>query len=149
MKKTLILMRHGQAGFAATSDAQRPLTSEGEEQARRTGQMLKQAGFTPQLILCSPLLRAQQSAQLAASAWEIAPQTEGSLDGRLSAAGLVDLAQEYLAEYDCILLVGHNPNVSLAAGLLNGQYVSFRPGNAMVFDVTDFNKPIVIFKEIT
>ena len=142
-------MRHAQAGFSAATDAKRALTAEGEKQALHTGQVLKQAGLLPQLILSSPLLRAQQSAQLAAQAWGLTPQPENALDGRLSAAGLVELAQEYLAEYDCVLLVGHNPNISLAAGILTGTYVSFHPANAMAFDVSDWSHPQLIFQELS
>ena len=149
MKKILIIMRHGQAGFSAQADAQRTLTADGEKQAARTGRLLKQAGFTPQLILCSPLLRARQSAQLAAQAWQMTPQDETALDGRLSAAGLLEMAQDYLTQYDSVMLVGHNPNVSLAAGILSGTYLSFRPADAAVFDVTDFSQPKCLFKEIS
>ena len=149
MKKILIIMRHAQAEFSAQSDTQRTLTVAGEQQATRTGLLLKQAGFTPQLILCSPLLRARKSAQLAAQAWDMTPQDDFSLDGRLSAAGLLEMAQDYLSQYDCVMLVGHNPNVSLAAGLLTEKYISFRPADAAVFDVTDFHQPKCLFQEIS
>ena len=142
-------MRHGQADFNASCDSERALTARGTEQTTRAGQQLKQAGLTPDLILCSPLLRARQSAEQAASAWGLTPQPEPALDGRLSAAGLLEMTREYIAHYDCLLLVGHNPNISLAAGLLSGKYISFRPGDAMAFDVTDFDKPQLVFQELS
>ena len=147
--KTLILMRHGQAGFASFTDGQRALTADGEQQARQAGLSLKKAGFTPQLILCSPLLRARQSAALAAQAWGLSPVNASELDGRLSAAGLLDFAREELAQTDCLMLVGHNPNVSLAAAVLSGNYVSFRPADCAVFDVTDFDNPKRLFQELS
>lgn len=147
--KILILMRHGQAGFATVSDGQRALTTIGEQQARQTGLSLKKAGFTPQLILCSPLLRARQSAALAAAVWGLSPVNASELDGRLSAAGLLEFAREELERTDALMLVGHNPNVSLAAGVLGGNYVSFRPGDCMVFDVTDFENPTLLFEELS
>ena len=147
--KTLILMRHGQAGFASLTDGQRALTNEGEKQARQTGISLKKAGFVPQLILCSPLLRARQSAILAGQAWQLTPINANQLDGRLSAAGLLDFAREELEQRDCVMLVGHNPNVSLAAGILNGDYISFRPADCAVFDITDFDNPKLLFQELS
>ena len=147
--KTLILMRHGQAGFSANTDGQRALTLAGQEQARQAGLKLKQAGFVPQIILCSPLLRARQSAQLAGQAWGLSAIEARELDGRLSAAGLLDFAREKLEQYDHVMLVGHNPNVSLAAGVLNGTYISFRPADSAVFEVTNFDEPKMLFQELS
>ena len=147
--KTLILMRHGQAAFFADTDSERSLTSDGKQQARQAGLHLCKAGFVPQIILCSPLLRARQSAQLAGQAWEISPVDAPELDGRLSAAGLLDFAQGLFEQYDAVMLVGHNPNISLAAGVLSGNYISFRPANCAVFEVTRFDAPKMLFQEIS
>ena len=149
MKKILILIRHAQAAFNTVCDAERSLTPQGKHQAARTGQLLQQAQLTPELILSSPLLRAKQSAEQIATAWKMPVQTTCQLDGRLSARGLLEFALDYLNQYNCILLVGHNPNISLAAGLLNEQYVSFHPANAMAFDVTNLAKPQLIFQELS
>lgn len=147
--KTLILMRHGQAAFFADTDRERSLTPDGQAQARQAGVCLFKAGFVPQIILCSPLLRAQQSAQLAAEVWGISPVDASELDGRLSAAGLLDFAQGLFTQHDSVMLVGHNPNISLAAGVLSGNYLSFRPANCAVFDVTRFDAPKMLFQEIS
>ena len=64
MNFPLYLVRHGEAGFAAT-DAQRPLTDRGrahvEEVAKR---FVEQQMPLPAMILASPLLRAQQTAEI-------------------------------------------------------------------------------------
>ena len=142
-------MRHGQAEFYADTDRQRALTSAGKQQTQQTGMKLKQTGFAPQVILCSPLLRAQQSAQLAGQAWGLFPVNASELDGRLSAAGLLDFARKLFAQYNSVMLVGHNPNISLAAGILSGNYISFRPADCAVFDVTDFDAPKKLFQELS
>ena len=139
-------MRHGQAEFSTGTDAQRSLTPQGQEQAVQAGLKLKQAGFTPQIIFCSPLLRAQQSAQLAGQTWGLTPVNTNDLDGHLSATGVLDFAQELFTLYDCAMLVGHNPNISLAAGMLSENYISFRPGDCAVFDVTDLDAPTLLFR---
>lgn len=146
--KLLFLMRHGQADFSALSDAQRALTPVGKEQATQTAQALQKSGYFVDLLLCSPLLRAQQSAQCIEERLHIKPQVENALDGRLSAQGLLDLSYELLEQYDHVMLVGHNPNISLAAGLLSGNYLSFRPGQCAGFDLTDSTRPKMIFQEI-
>lgn len=147
--KTLILMRHGQAEFSAESDFQRSLTETGREQVLQSARELSQAKFTVQKLLCSPLLRAKQSAQLVGNELGIVPQEESVLDGRLSAASLLDFAQEQLQEADCVMLVGHNPNISLAAGVLSGNYLSFRAGDCAAFDWTDPRQPKLIFRKIS
>lgn len=142
-------MRHGQADFSSITDRERALTLAGQQQSRQAGICLSKAGLAPQIILCSPLLRARQSAQLAGQAWQLTPTDACQLDGRLSAAGLLEFAQEQLQNHDSVMLVGHNPNISLAAGLLSGDYISFRPADCMAFDVTSFDTPKMLFQELS
>lgn len=62
---TLLLIRHAEAADNAPSghDRDRPLTPRGHEQAQRLAKALASAGVTPQLILTSPWLRAQQTSE--------------------------------------------------------------------------------------
>ncbi|PXY91333.1 phosphohistidine phosphatase SixA [Gilliamella apis] len=55
------IMRHGEAGFAASSDASRTLTDYGLKQACQAGLWLNQQNFKFDLGLVSPYLRAQQT----------------------------------------------------------------------------------------
>lgn len=134
--KTLILMRHGKAEPYAETDAQRPLLQSGREKVAASARAIKSAGYKPGLLLASPLLRAQQSAQIAGDILGIAPQTDPELDGRLSAKGLIEFALSQLQRADCVMLVGHNPNFSLAASILRQQYTPFAAGSFAVFDLT-------------
>lgn len=67
----LILLRHGQTVWSEsgqyTGRTNIPLTAEGENQARRAGERLRDAGFDikPENVFVSPLIRAQKTAQLA------------------------------------------------------------------------------------
>ena len=134
-------MRHGKAEPYAQTDTQRPLTPEGRQKIAAAAQALKKAGYQPDLLLCSPLLRARQSAQIASEILGVPAQTEALLDGRLSAHGLLDFAQKQLEKADCVILVGHNPNVSLASGILQQEYISLSAGGYAVFDWTDAKQP--------
>ena len=135
--KILILMRHGKAEPYAETDAQRPLLQSGREKVASSARAIKDAGYKPGLLLASPLLRAQQSAQIAGDILGLSPQTAEELDGRLSAKGLIEYALAMLEKADCVMLVGHNPNVSLAAGILRQEYTPFEAGAFAVFDLTD------------
>ena len=54
-------MRHGEAGYSASSDSSRSLTPYGIRQAIQAGQWLKQQNFQFNIGLVSPYLRAQQT----------------------------------------------------------------------------------------
>jgi len=64
----IYVFRHGIAEDAPPggSDAQRALTDEGREKLRRVLRRAKAAGVAPSLILSSPLVRAVQTAEIAA-----------------------------------------------------------------------------------
>ena len=142
--KILILMRHGKAETSFASDAARPLTQNGRQEVFAHAQKLAAEKILPQLILSSPLLRAQQTAEIVSQTLQLPFQTETALDGRLSAKGLLALAQQQLQKQDSVMLIGHNPNMSIAAGILCQQYIPFDPATIMVFEVTDFARPKVI-----
>lgn len=64
MQRTLVLMRHAQADSAwGTNDFDRPLASVGQEQARKLGQLLQQAGISFDALYVSSARRAQETAQ--------------------------------------------------------------------------------------
>lgn len=58
----LWVLRHGQAEARAATDAQRPLTETGRQEAAKMGERLQ--GQSLEVILASPYLRAQQTAEL-------------------------------------------------------------------------------------
>ncbi len=66
----ILLVRHGDAvpEEDAGSDRDRWLSPKGREHARILGRLLREQGIEPQAILCSPLPRAVQTAELIANA---------------------------------------------------------------------------------
>jgi phosphohistidine phosphatase len=59
-------MRHASAADVAPSDAERPLTPAGRDEASVTGRALLKLGANPTTILSSPLLRARETATIVA-----------------------------------------------------------------------------------
>lgn len=63
----IVVVRHGETEWSATgkhtSQTDLPLTEAGEERARALGGLLGERSFA--LVLCSPLLRARQTCELA------------------------------------------------------------------------------------
>jgi phosphohistidine phosphatase len=118
----LWLLRHGDAA-EGSPDADRPLTGKGERQSRNAGRALAALGVNMDACLTSPKVRAADTARLACEALGIEPQLEpklagGPFDGEALAAGLGDN----------VLLVGHDPDFSMAVHDLTGAQVRMKKG---------------------
>ena len=118
----LWLLRHGDAADGSP-DAERPLTAKGEAQARAVGRALKALGVDLDACLTSPKVRAAETARLACEPLGVEPQQEpklagGPFDAEALAAGLGDN----------VLLVGHDPDFSMAVHSLTGAQVRMKKG---------------------
>jgi phosphohistidine phosphatase len=115
------LLRHAEAA-EGSPDAERPLTKEGERQARSAGEALKALGVTLEACFTSPKLRAADTARLAceplAVEYLLEPKLAGGpFDPEALAAGL-----------DGVLLVGHDPDFSMAVHGATGAQVRMKKG---------------------
>jgi phosphohistidine phosphatase len=117
------LLRHGEAADGSP-DAERPLTEKGREQSRAAGAALRALGVKPDACLTSPKVRASDTARLACEELgTVVPQHEpklagGPFDAEALAAGLGD----------DVLLVGHDPDFSMAVHSLTGAQVRMKKG---------------------
>ena len=62
----LFLLRHAEAEPEAATDEMRALTAKGSKQAESVGKFCLKHGFVPEIILTSPLTRAEETARLVA-----------------------------------------------------------------------------------
>jgi phosphohistidine phosphatase len=114
----LYLLRHGDAiRDARLNDGERPLSDLGEQQAAAAGRFLRLGGTAPGFLLCSPLLRAQQTA--AAVLREIGPIPRKTTEHLTSSSDPRHILRE-LAELDKerVLLIGHEPHLSTTISVL-------------------------------
>jgi phosphohistidine phosphatase len=116
------LLRHGDAADGSP-DAERPLTDKGREQSRAAGAALKALGVELDACLASPKVRAVETARLVCEPLGLEPQLEpklagGPFDAEALAAGLGDQ----------VLLVGHDPDFSMAVHSLTGAQVRLKKG---------------------
>ncbi len=117
------LLRHGHAEEPGLGrpDAARALTDEGRERLERASPTWRRLVTTPDLLLCSPLLRARQTAERFADAVRChgAPRIEASLtpDGDV-AATLALLEAENRSGTRSVAVVGHEPHLGYLFGLL-------------------------------
>ena len=116
------LLRHGDAEDEAPDDASRRLTEKGERQARAAGAALRQLGVELEACLASPKVRAADTARLACEALAVEVSLETALSG-----GPFD-ANQLAAGFEHVLLVGHDPDFSMAVHDLTGAQVRMKKG---------------------
>lgn len=114
----LYLMRHGiAAGLGAGSDSERPLTHKGEQRTRQAARGLMHLGVKLESIWSSPLLRARQTAALAAEALNPTSAkiviTSALEPDQLPAVLFSELDRARLSR---VLCVGHLPHLDLILG---------------------------------
>src|ERR687886_2709136 len=116
------LLRHGDAADGSP-DAERPLTDKGERQASAAGEALRELGAKIDACLSSPKVRAYDTAKLACEPLGVEVQLEPKLAGGPFAA------EELAAGLgDHVLLVGHDPDFSMAVHTLTGAQVRMKKG---------------------
>ncbi|MBQ4813053.1 phosphohistidine phosphatase SixA [Pseudoalteromonas luteoviolacea] len=113
--KTLLIMRHGEAGPMQADDAARLLTDRGRAQAFEMGQWLLET-HAPQAVLVSPYTRAQQTAlEVKQSNHFVFEETCTDIVPSGSASFAVDYIETLISmneEIDSWLIVAHMPIVS-------------------------------------
>jgi phosphohistidine phosphatase len=116
------LLRHGEAADGSP-DSDRPLTDAGREQSRIAGAAMNALGVELNACLASPKVRAADTARIVCAELGVEPQLEpklagGPIDAEALAAGLGDE----------VLLVGHDPDFSMAVHDLTGAQVRMAKG---------------------
>lgn len=115
------LLRHAKSSWddPGLPDRLRPLAPRGVRAVGVLARHLRSTGVAPELVLCSPAVRAVQT-------WEgvapgLPPDTAMVIDEavyRAGAAGLLGHLQRVAAPVESVLVVGHNPGLQdLAVGL--------------------------------
>ena len=116
------LLRHGEAEDGSP-DAERKLTEKGEQQSRAAGLALKNLGVGLDACLSSPKVRAADTAKLACEPLGVDVQLEPKLAG-----GPFDANELTAGLGDHVMLVGHDPDFSMAVHTLTGAQVRMKKG---------------------
>jgi phosphohistidine phosphatase len=121
----ILLFRHGHAidETPGLGDAGRALSGKGRKTTRKVARWLARRGkLRPTDIWTSPLVRAVQTAEIAAEALGL--EDEVSVSADLSPGSSADDLMRKLAEHrgtGPLMLVGHEPDLSVVAALLLGE----------------------------
>ena len=120
-------LRHGDAEDG-DDDFQRPLTAKGERQSKTAGEALAALGVSIDACITSPRVRALDTARIACEALDVEPEVADDLFGGPFDPG--DLA----AGRGNVLLVGHEPDFSLAVHDLTGARIEMKKGGLAAVD---------------
>jgi phosphohistidine phosphatase len=137
MARQLWVLRHAEAEpHGMRPDSERRLTLRGEQQARAAGVAIQQLAVAFDEVLFSPKVRARATAQLAAEGWS-AQQREllrehPPLAGGFDAPQAIDALAGVPAQDGRLLLVGHEPDLSLTVGGLIGGRIDLKKGGLAV-----------------
>ncbi len=112
----LLFLRHGDAGRAA-DDASRTLSPLGETQAQTAARALRQLFPSVDILFCSPLVRARQTADAVAAVVAIGQRvTTEYLTSSSDPRQIVEEINRHAA--GTMLFVGHEPHLSTTISLL-------------------------------
>jgi phosphohistidine phosphatase len=117
----LWLLRHAEAEDGAPDEA-RPLTELGVRQAQAAGQALARLGVSIDMCLSSPKRRAMQTAELACEPLGVEARAARELEG-----GPFD-AEQLVAGVADVMLVGHDPSISLCLHDMTGTHARMKKG---------------------
>ncbi|MFC4727462.1 SixA phosphatase family protein [Coralloluteibacterium thermophilus] len=123
----LILLRHAHADAAAPgqSDLDRSLSAEGEAEAEAAAQWLREQGFSPDRVLCSPAQRTRATCERVMRALGYADLRDSPQIYEATPGTLLDLVDAH-RDVPRLMLVGHNPGLERLLALLT----SGRSGDA-------------------
>jgi phosphohistidine phosphatase len=137
---TLYLLRHADADTPAANDDERALSEKGVKQSKRVASFCREQGVKPDLILVSPLLRAQQTAGPVAEKLGLEIETVPWLAyGTATERVFEQLATR--TDASSIMLVGHEPDFGLLAAALLGaerEAVRVRKASLILLEVAEF-----------
>jgi len=112
--KRLYLLRHAKSSWddPSLADEERPLSPRGRKAAKKVAGYLANEGVRPDLVLCSPARRTQQTLDLLGDALGagVATRVEPALYGA-DEESLLAVVRGLPADADSALLIGHNPGL--------------------------------------
>jgi phosphohistidine phosphatase len=123
--KTLSLLRHAEASWSgpSLSDYDRPLKMRGEQDAELMGGYLYGLNVQPGQIVSSPALRAISTAGIVAVALHLDPGQIREMPSIYEASvnELMNVVRGFDDHLEHVMLVGHNPGLSMLARILTDQ----------------------------
>jgi phosphohistidine phosphatase len=138
----VFFLRHAEADPDRSSDFERKLTPKGMEQAEKAGKFCARNGLTPDIILTSPVVRAEETARIAAKKLgNVELVREDAIACGMTKEQCLELLRGY-QEFATVMLVGHEPDFSeTIAGLIglpDSDRLQIRKSSLTAVDISNF-----------
>src|SRR5215831_8942870 len=142
----LYIIRHGLAHPLGQkndfTDEKRTLTAQGRDRIREVAKGLRKLEVRPEMVLTSPLARAQETAELVADQLGVDKQmlvtTENLAPGSTFEELLAEIKEKHV---ESIALIGHEPDLGELAGFLiagdDSVALPLRKGGVCCINVTE------------
>ena len=129
--KTIYLLRHAKSDWANAdlNDYDRPLNKRGKNDAPEMGKKLKELYVIPELIISSPAKRTRQTIKKICEKINY-PFNNIIFDESVylsSLKNLITLVNAIDDNYKTVLLVGHNPGITMLNNYLTEDYIDNIP----------------------
>ncbi|TZF88147.1 SixA phosphatase family protein [Cognatilysobacter lacus] len=138
--REIVLLRHAHAESptAGQTDADRPLSAEGQAAAEAVGRWLVENGHVPDCVLLSPARRVRETAEAVLRVTGYVDQREEPEIYEATPGTLMEVADRY-RECGRVMIVGHNPGLEQLAALLesgqSGDYRGMPPAGVAVLSL--------------
>ena len=131
MSKTLYLIRHAKSSWADPSlnDFDRPLNKRGLRDAPFMARLLAAQHVKADAIISSPAVRTMATARYFAEALQY-PSHQIQQENRLYEAApwdIIEVIRQGKAEWNSVLLFGHNPSITSVANKYSQSYIANVP----------------------
>ena len=122
--KTLLVLRHAKSSRndPALDDHERPLNKRGQRDAPRIGELVREYGLIPDVVISSDAVRARLTAEAVAEAARYAGEI--LLDPHLymaCPADILSLLPMVRENAETVMIVGHNPGLEKLVEQLTGE----------------------------
>src|SRR5678815_781839 len=123
--KALLVLKHAKSSWSdpALDDHERPLNKRGRRDAPRMGELVREYGLIPDVVISSDAVRARLTAEAVAEAARYAGEV--LLDPRLYLAwpdDILSLLQRVRERAETVMIVGHNPGLEKLVEQLTGEW---------------------------
>ena len=156
MPRYLYLLRHAQSADKqiGQTDKERTLTPVGLAEARAVGIFFKEKSIIPELIITSSALRAKTTSQIVAEIlnYDLEKIVVAHDLYEATVSTFFQLLSQVDHHVNSVLIVGHNPVITLFADHIIDQQNSFRPAEVLVLKSSaeswnDINKKNTVVEE--
>jgi len=145
MSTKLYFLRHGVAferdEWTGDNDVLRPLTDDGITTMQHEAKFLKQMKLKLDIVITSPLVRAQETAKLVTDILSVKLDESSLLKPGFDGTALKTLLKQY-ADSKSIMIVGHEPDFSrVISKVIGGGSVEMSKGGLARVDLNKSDPP--------